>query len=458
MTKEKEYNYVTDGKLLPTILRLSIPIVLSSFINTLYNLVDTYWLGKIGSNEMAAITLVTPIQNIVIQLGAGVTTAGAILLSQYMGARDQTKAKNMLAQLAVYALGLALVFSLISVAFAGPIVRWLGTDDTILMLARTYFWIVMMDLPFYIIVQLYAAVRQSQGDTKTPLYLHMVGVAINMVLDPLFMVVWRWGIAGAAWATLLAKIPGALLAFRLLTDRQKEVHLDFRRFRYDWEDLGQIIRIGLPTASGGALMQFGFLLMTRSVWQYGAQAVAAYGIGNRINGLITMPSNAMGSAVATIVGQNVGAGKWQRAERGFKQAVAMSVTFLLIGGITLSRPEMSAAAVSLFTEDQVVAQLGSEFLSVLALYCFVNGIYNSAMGLFQATGHTVITMVVDSARLWVFRFATLFVFQTLMGWGVESIWYSVVVSNALSALILLLLYSMGIWKKNKVMQASESIM
>lgn len=444
--------FVTEGELLPTILQLSVPIILSSLVNTLYNLVDTFWLGKIGPNELAAITIVTPLQQMTTSFGAGITASGAILLTQFIGAKDYKEAKKMLAQLAVYALGFSLFLSILAIRFADPILIWLGTDTEIFRLGKSYFTIVMMDLPFLIMIQIYGGVRQAQGDTKTPFFLNLLGVLINLVLDPLFIITMQWGVAGAAWATLAAKVPGALLAYWLLSNRKKEVHLNFSAYSYDKETARKIIQIGLPVASGGALMQFGFVLMTRSVWQYGPLSVAAYGIGNRINSLVTVPSNALGSATATIVGQNVGAKKWKRAEKGYKLTMGIAVGFLMVGGIILSQEQVAIRAVSIFTSDKEVTRLASQYLRILSIYCFVNGIYNTTVGLFSATGHTVITMVVDASRLWIFRFGTLYVFQKMLNFGVESIWYSVVWSNALAAIVMYVFYLLGIWKKNKVLE------
>ena len=208
-----------------------------------------------------------------------------------------------------------------------------------------------------------------------------------------------------------------------------------------------ILRVGLPTAIGGSTMQFGFLLMSKNVYKYGTQAMAAYGIGNKVNGLITLPSNGIGSAVATIVGQNVGANQYDRARQGYRLSQRISVVFLFVGGLILSRAPISGAIVSIFSDDAQVVAMAADFLSIMAFWCWTNGIYNSTMGLFQGTGHTEVTMLVDASRLWVFRFLTLFICESILHMGVRSIWYCVVVSNGISAAILYLLYRTNIWRR-----------
>ena len=178
--------------------------------------------------------------------------------------------------------------------------------------------------------------------------------------------------------------------------------------------------------------------------------IVAYGIGNKVNGLITLPSNAIGSATATIVGQNMGAKQSDRAEKGYRFSMWISVVFLFIGGMILSRDMISTAIVRIFSKDAEVVGMAADFLSVMAFWCFTNGIYNTTSGLFQGTGHTEVTMAIDVTRLWVFRFLTLWFCESVLHMGVRSVWYSVVISNGISSLILYVLYRCGIWKKTRI--------
>lgn len=142
--------------------------------------------------------------------------------------------------------------------------------------------------------------------------------------------------------------------------------------------------------------------------------------------------------------------QYERANKAYRLARNVSVVFLFVGGLILSRDFISTSLVRIFTDSEEVVKLGAEFLSILALYCWWSGIYNSTLGLFQGSGHTMITMAVDATRLWVFRFATLFVCEQILNMGVQSIWYSVVISNALSATVLYILYRTNIWRKQVI--------
>ncbi len=439
-----------NGNIGKAILALAVPVVINSFLQTMYNLTDTYWLGRLGTEELAAINLVTPVQNIIINFGSGITVAGSVLISQYLGAKRDGDARSMANQIFSCALLFSIVCAILCAVTTPGIVTWLGADGLTWQYGKTYLQLVILDMPFLYTVNMYTAINQAQGDTVRPMLLNLTGIMPNLILDPLLMIVFNMGVAGAALATVGAKAFPAVIAFILLQNRSKDVYLDLRRLKFEKEKLKNILVIGLPTAIGGSTMQFGFLLMSRNVLKYGTEAMAAYGIGNKINSLITLPTNSVGSAVATIVGQNVGAKQYERAEKGYKVSMLGSVIFLLAGGLILSRMPISTAIVKIFSDDADVIGMAADFLSIMAFWCFANGVYNSSMGLFQGSGHTEITMVIDATRLWVFRFATLYIGEVWLHLGVRSVWYSVVVSNGLSALALFVIYKTGYWRRKRI--------
>lgn len=448
--KKQNRDLILSGNMMRAILSLAIPVVINSFLQTMYNLTDTYWLGTLGTAELAAINLVTPVQNMVVNFGSGLTVAGSVLIAQYLGAFQDEEARSMANQIFLTAMMFAGVCA-IAINLATPgIVTWLGADGDTWKYARSYLQLVILDMPFLYTVNIYAAIHQAQGDTFRPMLLNFLGITVNLVLDPLFMVGFKWGVAGAALATIAAKAVPAVIAFILLHNRLELIFLQLRKTRFQKEKLMSILKVGLPTAIGGSTMQLGFLLMSKSVFKYGTQAMAAYGIGNKVNGLISLPSNGIGSAVATIVGQNMGAKQPERAKEGYLLSMRMIIVFLFAGGMILSRKPISTAIVSIFSDDREVIAMAADFLSIMAFWVFTNGVYNSTMGLFQGSGHTEVTMAVDVTRLWVFRFATLYVCENILGMGVRSIWYSVVVSNGISAVILFLVYLTGYWRKKRI--------
>ncbi len=441
---------VLEGSLMRAILVIAVPVVINSMIQTCYNLTDTYWLGKVGTDALAAINLVTPVQNIVINFGGGISVAGSVLISQYLGAGKKDEANRMVNQVFSCAILFACVCAGLICLITPAMVRWLGAENGVLNAGISYLRLVILDMPFLFTMSVFQAVSQSRGNTVRPMLINLLGVLINMVLDPLLMVVLNLGATGAALATIGAKAAAAGVALSALVSRRGELHLERSELRPRKNQVRQIIYIGLPTAMGSSMMQVGFLLMSRTVLTYGSQAMAAYGIGNKINGLISMPSNAMGSATATITALNVGAGKPDRARQGCRLSIACSVLFLFVGGLIISRPTISRGLVSVFSADEKVIDMAADFLALMAFWAWTNGFYNNLTGLFQGTGHTEITMLSDASRLWIYRFATLWFCESVLHLGVRSVWLSVVISNGIAALVLYILYRCGIWRKNRV--------
>ena len=322
---------VLEGSLIRAMLIIAVPVVVNSMIQTCYNLTDTFWLGRVGTDALAAINLVTPVQNIVINFGSGISVAGSVLISQLLGAGKKDEANRMASQVFTCALLFACVCAGLICLLTPALVRWLGAEGGVLDAGISYLRLVILDMPFLFTVNVFQAVSQSRGNTVRPMLVNLLGVLINMALDPLLMVTLDLGAAGAALATVGAKAAAACVALAALVSRKGELRLKREELRPDREHLRQIVHIGLPTALGSSMMQFGFLLMSRTVLAYGSRAMAAYGIGNKINGLISMPSNAMGSATATITALNTGAGKPDRAQKGCRLSILCSVTFLFAG-------------------------------------------------------------------------------------------------------------------------------
>ncbi len=439
---------ILNGSIFKALLLIATPIVMTNLLQHMYNLTDTYWLGKIGTQPQAAIAMVSPVQNTIIAFGQGITAAGSILMSQYIGAEKMKKANQMANQIFLCAMIFSFVCTGVLVVCTPLITSWIGASGEIFDLGNIYLRIVMLDTPLLFIINLFSAVNQSQGNTVFPMLLNLLGILINMVLDPLFLMVLDMGIGGVALATFVSKLPCAIIGMIYLMNPKNEIHLKLHLLRPEGKMIKQIFSVGLPTAIGSSAMQFGFVLMSRNVYVFGDAAMAAYGVGNRINGIITLPSMAIGSATSTIVGQNLGAGQLKRAERGYRIATLSGVILLFCLGRFLSYKPIGAAVVGILTDDSEVMSMAVDFLSIMAFWCFTNSVYNCTMGLLNASGKTKLTMLVEAARIWVFRFATIYFCQKILHMGVESIWYSVVVSNGLSALILFILYLTGTWKKD----------
>lgn len=447
-TVKNNKELILNGKISKALIMLAVPIIITNFLQSMYNLTDTFWLGKIGTIPQAAISLVSPVQSTVMSFGQGITMAGSILISQYIGAGDEKSGKGMANQIFLCSMIFSIVCAAVLCAASPLIIGWMGADAELMAPSNTYLRIVVLDMPLLFIMNIYSAVNQAQGNTISPMLVNFLGIFINMFLDPLLMFGLDMGIAGAALATLGAKIPCAAIGLISLLNKKNYIHLDLKSMRPDWKKIKKIITVGFPTAVGNSAMQFGFVLMSKNVYVFGAEAMAAYGVGNKINSVVTLPANALGSATSTIVGQNLGAGQLDRAEKGYKYARNFAVVFLFVLGMILAREPVATLMVNIFTSDDAVVPMAVDFIAIMATWCFTNGVYNCTIGLLNGSGKTKATMFVEAARLWVFRFATIFFCQNILHMGVESIWYSVVVSNGISAAVLYVLYRLRGWEKD----------
>lgn len=424
------------GNVYKALILLAVPIMLNNLLQTVYNLTDTFWLGRLGAEHMAAITLVSPLQSFITSFGGGLTAGGTVILSHNFGAGNKANCRNTANQIFMLMMAFSVIACMILFFGCGPILRGMGARGNVLSYAAQYQRIMAADIPLIYMTSLYNIVHNAAGRTGKPLALNLIGIIVNMVLDPLFIVVFGWGASGAASATVLAKLPCAVIAMALLTRKKTDIRIRPFKIKPDMKIMLSIAKVGLPMAIGNSAMQLGFVLMSKSVMAYGTTAVAAYGIGNKINGLVSTPSSAMSNAVSIMSGQSKGAEMKKRGISAMTAGMGMMVGLLIVTGFVISRPAVATALASFFSADKSVIPDTVNFLGVMAAMAWTNGIYDSAKGYLNGQGRTVSTVTINAMRIWLFRFAILFLCQRLMGMGVESIWYAVTYSNATASVVM----------------------
>ena len=446
----KDEYLITDAPL-KALTVFAMPMILGSFFQQVYNMADSIIVGQfVGSSALAAVGACAALTNVFICIALGAGVGAGVLVSRYFGAREYSKMKTIVSTSLISFLILSVLLGIFGFCFSHSMMSMLQTPVDILDEAVLYLRVYFVGFPFLFMYNILSTMFTSIGESRIPLGLLIFSSVLNIIMDLWMVAGLGLGVFGAALATLIAKIPCAVIALIVLTRPEQLIRINFRGFKFDKSKMGSIVKIGLPTAIGGSTMQLGFLLMTKNVNAYGPTATTAYGIGNKINSIITMPASGIGSAISTIVGQNMGAGNIKRTDKSYHIALRIGAVFLFICGMILSRRFIAEPMVRFFTSDEQVVPLATQFLSIMAICCWTNAFYNVTQGLFQGCGHTMITMAVDATRIWIFRFLTLWVCANVLGMGVESVWYAVVVSNATSALILYILYWTGIWKKSTI--------
>jgi len=248
--KQDKSELIQNGDMYKVLLTLSIPIMINSIIQTLYNLVDGIWVSKISSVHFAATSFVWPINFLFVALGIGLSIAGTSLLSQLLGAGKLKEAREYTTQLMISSFSLSIVFMIVGVITSPYIIKLMGGEGDFANLANIYLRISFLDLPFMFLYFNINSMMNAQGNTVTPTILSAISALINVVLDPVFIFTFNMGIAGAAWATVISRVVLALFGVRFIFKEGNDLKPDFRGFKFDKHILKEIVRVGLPASIG----------------------------------------------------------------------------------------------------------------------------------------------------------------------------------------------------------------
>ncbi len=448
MSYSSKRELILEGKMKKVILTLALPIMFNNFIQTLYNLVDAFWVSKLGAIEFAATAFVWPVLFLIISLGVGMNVAGTALISQHIGANDKKNANVVAGQLFTISIIITLVFSAIGFFTTDKIVYLMGARGQLLNFSTQYLRIMFLDVPVLFVGFVFAAIRQGQGDTITPMIINVCSVVLNMILDPIFIFTLGMGIRGAAIATVLSKLIFAIYIIYFLLTKKEGVHIIPKYLRLKREILYKIIRVGLPASLGQAGAALGFIVLNSFVVSFGDYTLAAFGIGNRINSLVMMPAMGIGSALATVVGQNLGADKPDRAKQAFKTSVLMSITYMSIGGVILIF--FAENVIGIFAKEREVIEQGTYYMRLIAASLPLMGIFQSLLGAFQGSGHTMYMMYLNMGRLWIIRIPMIILFKNYTLLGSKSVWFAMIISNFIICGVGLILYIKGNWQRKIV--------
>lgn len=454
MDYAKKRELILKGNLTKVIFTLAFPLMLSNLIQTIYNLTDTYWVGQIGSTEVAALTLVWPLIFFFMSLGIGVNIAGTALISQYVGSQRQKEAAEVAGQILSFSFLLSTIFAFVGFLIAPSAVAFMGGEGLLFEKAVIYLRIIFVGMPFMFSFFAFSSIKQAQGNTFTPMKLSGISVALNIILDPIFIFTFDLGIAGAAYATVLSRALFTIYAIYCLFTKDNHLGLKLHHLRLKKNVLLQIIKIGLPSSIGQSATAFGFMILNMFIIFYGHATLAAFGIGNRINSLILMPAMGIGSALATIIGQNLGADQIQRAKSFVNKSILLTSIILVIGGVLMFfGAEM---IITQFSNDPEVHRLGTAYLQLISLSLPLVGIFQVFIGTFQGSGHTISAMLLMAGRLWGLRIPLILLFKNFTNWGSTAIWYAMVLSNLIICLAGYVVYLTGHWQK-KVIKKAEGL-
>ena len=445
---------ILNGKMSKVIMVLSLPIMLNNFIHTIYNLTDTFFISKIPGNAVAGVQFVWPLIFLISSFGMGMAVATSSIIAQYIGAHQQEKARQTAGQSISFLFVLSLVFGVLGFLTAPSVIRWMGGTGELYKNAYAYLSIMFLGMPTTFLMNAYNAIKQGQGDTISPLIIGTLSVLMNVILDPIFIFVLDMGVEGAAIATVISTGVFALYGVLTTFSKKQSLKLEFKDLFFDKDILGKIVSIGLPSSTGQATTAFGFTILNVFLVSFGEVTLTAFAVGNRISSLIMMPAMGIGSALATVVGQNLGADNIARAKLAVRSSVRLSTVFLVVGGLLML--PFSENIVAAFSGDPEVVASGTEYLNMIIYSIPLMGLFQILVGVFQGSGHTLSAMVLMMGRLWALRIPMVYALSNLDGFGPSSIWYAMIVSNLIICMVGFGIYMTGRWQ-HKIIKQKKSV-
>lgn len=456
---------ILSGPVFSTMARIGLPAVLGSLLHTLYNLADAFWIGRLpagsGAAAMAGIQVSWPIVWFLISFIAGFSGAAAsALVAQYMGAGRPKEANLALNQLFTLSLGASVLFAGLGYLASPPLLRLLLGPTGVAEAAALYIRIIFLGLPTMVLPGLFYSALAATGDTLTPLLVTTGGVLLNMALDPPLVLGWgpipQMGIVGAAYATLAAQ-GLSTIAFLFLLARGKgplRLHREAMLPQIPWILKG--LRIGVPAALGQSSMAFGFVVMTAVIGRLpnAEVALAGYGIGDRILGILFILTEGLGVGLTTMVGQALGAQKMARAREVVRRGIALLVTLLALEAALLW--PLRGVLVALFMPSRPdVVEMGAAFIGAFAVSMPFLGTFFAAMSIYRGAGHNVPTMFLGLLRLWILRIPLSWLFGFVLNLGANGVWWGMSLSNVISGAVALAMLLSGGWQKT-VVEASPT--
>ncbi|KZN25707.1 MATE family efflux transporter [Haladaptatus sp. R4] len=472
---------LTDGDLYKPLLILSAPIVASQLMQVVYNLADTFWVGQIGPGAVSAVSYAFPIIFLLISLGTGFSIAGTALVSQNKGAGNHERVDHVAGQTISFTLLASLVFAVIGYLAAPTLVSLIGTTPG----TQIYRWTVeftrttFLGVFFMFGFFMFQALLRGWGDTRTPMYLMAFGVTLNIVLDPFFVYGFTdnlllqalglgglqttlfdatgfagFGVQGAAIATVLSRGIAAVIGLTILFSGRVGIHLSFDDVVPEPETVKKIVRIGVPASVDMSMRALGITFLTAIVAMAGDPAVAAYGIGNRLNSLVFLPSIGLAQGTTTMVGQNLGADKPERSERAVYYASATLAVVLVV--VSVVAWHFAEPLIGIFVGSsenfsrQTVIHIGAQYLRIIGPTFLFLGVFRVVTSAFRGAGDTTTAMVFTILSLWVFRLPVAYYLLEIRGMGPTGVWYAIAFSNVAAAVIAFLWFRRGTWKTSEV--------
>jgi putative MATE family efflux protein len=435
----------TTGNEANHILRFTLPMLLGNVFQQLYNIVDSVIVGKyLGDTALAAVGASFPIIFAVISLIIGIGIGSSVVISQYFGAKDLEKVRRASDTVYIFLMASGIVLSVAGVLCSRWIFQMLQLPDELMDQATTYLNVYLVGLVVMFGFNGTSAILRGIGDSKTPLYFLIVATIANIGLDLLFILVFKWGIAGAAWATVISQAGAFVAAILYLNRHHHLIKFEPRKLVFDRDIFKQSVRIGLPTGIQQTFVAMGAMALMGIVNTFGTSVIAGFTAASRIDNLAALPAMNFSAALSSFVGQNVGANKISRIYKGLRATLLMSIgVSILISVIAILWGDN---IVGLFSNSPDVRAIGHRYLIIVCLFYGLFSVMFTLNGLLRGAGDTLIPMFITLFSLWVVRIPLAYLLSKIWGMGEVGIWWAIPIAWAFGALGAFLYFRRGNWK------------
>jgi len=436
----------TKGNIFKQLVFFSGPIILANMLQTSYQLVDSLWIGNLlGADALGAVAISSVIIFTMLAFVIGINNASLTILSQQKGRSDETGLKNYLNAFVVVLTIISVFVSIVGFLMTDWLLQLLGTPDDIFQLAKSYLQINFIGALFLFGYNFISTVLRALGDSKTPLIFVATAVSLNVILDPLFIAVFNFGIQGAAYATILSQ--GSAFIFGLLYVLRKKLAPFQMPTLPKWTEVKLILNLGIPAGLQMAVISAGSAAIMSVVTKFGSGVVGGYSAAQTLDRMIMLPAQSIGIAVNSMAGQNIGIKQWQRVHRIAK--IALLYTMVIMFSISTLVFIFPKFLVTLFIRDEASVAYAVTYLKIIA-YCFpllgVNFILN---GIVRASGAMYQVLVLNLISFWILRYPLTSLGANL--YGEIGVPIGIGVSFFVSSLIATAYYLFGGWRKKVIL-------
>ena len=434
---------MTTGSIQRNLLSFAIPLFLGNLFQQLYHTADSLVVGNfVGKESLAAISSIGSLTMLLIGLFQGIFVGAGVVISRAFGEGDKIAVQKAVHTTVALGLAGSVLLTLLGYYFAPIILMWMQTPVSVFEDAELYIRIYFLGVSTLILYNTASGILQAVGDSKHPLYFLIISALINIVLDLVFVAVFDMGIAGTAYATIIAQAVSAILGFRLLFSTNEIIKVRLKYIRFHKGFLSPILRVGVPSGIQNSVTSFANVILQSSINLFGPSAMAGNGAFMRIQGFAFIPITAFALALTTFTGQNLGAGEYERVRKGARFGVVFAMVLAEIIGLLMYFG--SEPLISLFSRDPEVLAFGVQKSRIASLFLWSLALSHAMTGIFRGAGKSIVPMGVMLAVWCIFRIIFIQVGLSIV-MDIRVVYWAYPVTWTISAIIFILYYFLVDW-------------